>query len=144
MTEIKKKVPLDKIGEGERSVRPKKADDQDLQERIDAQLGRAEVRSLNEANRDSRTNRTMREGYANAVFWYLVGYSVFAAVVVLLDGWKVFGFSLPVAVLTTIVGSTAASAIGLMAIVVTGLFRSQPKERLTSPRRKGGLTPREP
>jgi hypothetical protein len=113
MTE-NKTVPIDKIDEGERVVSSKR--------RTDAR-DRAEVQSLQEANRDSKKNREMREDYANAVFWYLVGYSAFAAIVVLLDGWKVGGFSLPDIALTAIVGSTAASAIGLMAIVVTGLFR---------------------
>jgi hypothetical protein len=145
MIENKRTVSIDKMEKGEQAVRPKETDERDRQEKAAAQMARAEARRLQEANRDTKTNREMREAYANAVFWYLVGYSVFSGIIVLLDGWKVFGFSLPVAALTAIVGSTAASAIGLMAIVVTGLFRShhQAERQPTLLRRKGGPTPRE-
>jgi hypothetical protein len=119
-------VPLEKIKSGVKPVEAKRNKDaRDKQEEAayTAERHRAETASIREANRDLRVNRLMRNRYAQAVFWYLVWYSVFAAFVVALSGWKIWGFVLPDIVLTALVGSTAASAIGLVGIVVTGLFR---------------------
>ena len=57
------------------------------------------------------------------VFCYLVSYSAFVALVLIADGYTIFKFNLEESVLGFLVGSTAASAIGLVLAVTTGLFR---------------------
>lgn len=67
----------------------------------------------------------LRQQYANKVFCYLVWYSLVSLVLVLASGYKVWtSFDLPPQVLLVIVGSTAASAIGLVGFVVSGLFKN--------------------
>jgi len=84
---------------------------------------RAEVRTIIESNLDLRLNRKLRWKYARWVFCYLVCYSVLVALMLIASGFAVCGFSLPPSVLEFLVGSTAASAIGLVLAVTTGLFR---------------------
>jgi hypothetical protein len=48
-------------------------------------------------------------------------------VIILLDGFKLLGFSLDHRVLATLVGSTAIAAIGLVGFIARGLFRPPPK-----------------
>lgn len=60
---------------------------------------------------------------------YLWAFSAFCAAALTLDGFKVWGFTLDRLVLTALVGGTAASAFGLVSVVLAGLFRSpQPKK----------------
>lgn len=73
--------------------------------------------------KDAESNRQLREGYANKVYCYLVVYSILAFVLVVADGFKLGGFDLDTTVVSIIVGSTAASAIGLVGFVVKGLFK---------------------
>ena len=85
---------------------------------------KVEVHGLREKNRDRRLNRILRKNYANAVMKYLCWYSVFVGVLLVLSGFNMFGFELPEAVLSFLVGSTAAAAIGLVLAVTQGLFRN--------------------
>ena len=80
---------------------------------------------LREDLKDQEANREMRFKYSTWVFGYLVGYSVFVAVLLLLAGTNNSGFTLPEEVLKFLVGSTAAAAIGLVAAVTTGLFNKK-------------------
>jgi len=80
----------------------------------------AEVRALHEKNSDTAANRTLRETYANRVFYYLVSYTVSIFLFVLFSGAKFL--MIENSVLLTMVGSTAVAAIGLVGIVVKGLF----------------------
>ena len=73
----------------------------------------------------------MMRPYANRVFNFLVGYCLFVGAVVLLDGFKYRGFDLSDGVLSVIAGSTAASAIGLVGFVVSGLFKPQNEKSKT-------------
>lgn len=85
---------------------------------------KAEIQTLVESNRDKRVNRHLRWKYARWVFCYLVCYSVFCAVAIALNGFGPTWFIISPIVLTALVGSTAVSAIGLVASVVSGLFKS--------------------
>jgi hypothetical protein len=76
-----------------------------------------------ETLKDRSSTREMREKYAGHVFWYLVSYSLTALAVLVLQGWHIGGFQLDTTVMAILVGSTAASAIGLVGFVVKGLFR---------------------
>lgn len=64
----------------------------------------------------------MRRRRAQAVYWYLVGYSLFTAAVIVLQGFRYKGFRLNETALSIMIGSTAVSAISLVAIVLKGLF----------------------
>ena len=62
--------------------------------------------------------------YARKIMRYLRAYSIATACILLLAGFKKWtGFSLPPSVLTTLVGSTAVAAIGLVGLVIKGLFK---------------------
>lgn len=90
---------------------------------LDDQRKSAETQGVREANRDLRYNRLLRARYARWVFCYLISYSIFVAVVLVGVGFGVCGFTLPERVLEFLVGSTAASAIGLVFAVTNGLFK---------------------
>lgn len=84
---------------------------------------------IREELKDQISNREMRFKYSKWVFAYLVSYSIFVGLLLWLSGFEeVTKFSLEPEVLKYLVGSTAVSAIGLVAAVVTGLFNSGPKK----------------
>lgn len=85
-------------------------------------LQAAEIETQRQFNEDRKENRALRKGYATKVYRYLVGYSVFVGALLLLSGFKICGFELGDSVLNFLVGSTAASAIGLVFSVTNGLF----------------------
>ncbi len=92
---------------------------------------RADIEGLKgqQAYDDVRTR--MMEPYAGKVFRFLIGYCAFVGVVILLSGFKVGGFDISDTVLGIIAGSTAASAIGLVGFVVSGLFGAAKATRTT-------------
>ena len=89
----------------------------------DEQRRLAETQTIRESNLDLRMNRRLRWKYARWVFCYLVSYSFFVGALLLGSGFGVRGFNLQESVLNFLVGSTAASAIGLVLAVTTGLFK---------------------
>ena len=44
------------------------------------------------------------------------------ALILIASGWKIGGFDLPPAVLTVLTGTTAVTVIGLVGMVLTGIF----------------------
>lgn len=95
---------------------------------------------LEEANAELvrvRTKKTvddvraqMLEGYSNRVFWFVVIYCLAVGALLLLSGFKRFsGFELADTILGITAGSTAISVIGLIGMVITGLFGSAPRAR---------------
>ena len=67
-------------------------------------------------------NREQRKEYASRLFWIVVVWLVSIDVIVLLHGFSHFPFTLSGAVLTTLIGSTTVSVLGLLAIVANYLF----------------------
>lgn len=62
--------------------------------------------------------------YANKVFYFVAGYCVVVGAMIIASGaQRVTGFQLSDTVLGIIAGSTAVSVIGLIGIVLGGLFR---------------------
>jgi hypothetical protein len=91
---------------------------------VEEERHRQEIATMHEKNEDRRANRGMRSDYADKVFCYLVCYSIYCALLLLAAGFgKHTDFVLPDLVLTTVVGSTAVAAIGLVGFVVQGLFK---------------------
>lgn len=84
---------------------------------------RAEKTLQDQAIADSELARQLREKYSERVFWYLVAYSSAAIVILVFQGFGIWSFKLDTAVMALLVGSTAVSAIGLVAVVVRGLFK---------------------
>lgn len=83
---------------------------------------RVENESLKWRKTYDEVRAEMMQPYAGKVFNFLVCYCLFVGAVILLAGFKVAGFAISDAVLGIIAGSTAASAIGLVGFVVSGLF----------------------
>lgn len=120
-------VPLDAIASGEPAVASKGArDPKDEQEEdgLSFRRRRAEIGAIEQQNADRRATRVLRFRYAKAVYRYLCWYTGGTGAVVILAGFKPIGFSVSDAVLSIIVGSTAAAAIGLVGFVVQGLFKN--------------------
>jgi len=63
--------------------------------------------------------------YAWAVLWFLSVYGAVVAIILFLQGFRFLGFHFNDTVMGVVVGSTAVSAIGLVRIVVRGLFPSR-------------------
>lgn len=59
---------------------------------------------------------------ANKAFTYMSLYSLGAFILLLLDGSSFKGFNLDESVLDFLVGSTAATVLGLVGMVLTGIF----------------------
>lgn len=62
------------------------------------------------------------EPYAFKTFWFMVGYCAFVALALCAHGWHLGKFELPSSVLDFLVGSTAVTVIGLVGMVLTGIF----------------------
>ena len=67
-------------------------------------------------------DREQRKMYGNRLFWLVVVWLIVIGLVILLHGFTCVPFKLSVAVLTTLIGSTTASVLGLFAIVANYLF----------------------
>lgn len=75
----------------------------------------------------------MLEGYSNRVFWFVVAYCVAVGAMLVMAGFKRHtGFELADTILGIIAGSTAVSVIGLIGMVITGLFGSSPRAQARS------------
>jgi hypothetical protein len=86
----------------------------------------AEIERLRGQKTVAQVKAAMLEPYSKGVFWFVVGYCVVVAILLVLAGWgAVTGFHLSDAILGIIAGSTAVSVIGLIGMVITGLFASE-------------------
>jgi hypothetical protein len=71
----------------------------------------------------------MMRPYANKVFYFVVAYCIAIGSLLILVGFHPARFSLPSTVLDIIAGSTATSVLGLIGIIVGGLFGARPESR---------------
>lgn len=67
-------------------------------------------------------DRDQRKKYSDRLFKLVVGWLCAIGVIILLHGFSCIPFNLSVAVLSTIIGSTTASVLGLFVIVANYLF----------------------
>lgn len=62
------------------------------------------------------------EPMAYRAFWFMCAYAGIVALILLLTGFTGIPFDLPESVLEFLVGSTAVTVIGLVGMVLTGIF----------------------
>ena len=67
----------------------------------------------------------MMRPFADKVFKFVCAYCGLVSIIIVLAGFEDNHFHLSDAVLTVIAGSTAVSVIGLVTIVLSGLFRTK-------------------
>lgn len=120
------KLSIEAIDKGLPKVKGKsQPDPKDIEERRSAQL----ENDLTSAKIDDRkADREMRQTYARRILCYLEIYSVTVGIFIIAAGFNILGFSLPVEILATLVGSTAVAAIGLVGFIARGLFRPPPED----------------
>ena len=85
----------------------------------------AEFRAAQERINDQISDRTLREKYANRLFWFLCIYNAVVLSIALMQGFTRLPFELSDVVLTTLVGSNAIAAFGLVSTVSKGLFKNR-------------------
>ena len=81
-----------------------------------------EIEALKTRVRTSEILDALIAPYASRAFVFMCAYCAFVGVLLLLSGWQVWGFKQPEAVLSLMVGSTAVTVIGLVGMVLTGIF----------------------
>lgn len=83
---------------------------------------------------DVESDRKLRESYASRILRFLYCYAAVVGMLVIASGLRVpwLPFELPGEVLLLLVGSTAASAIGLVGFIARGLFKTPPSLDLRS------------
>ena len=77
---------------------------------------------LQEQIYDLKQDRDQRKEYGNRLFLLVVGWLASIGLIVFLHGFSHVPFELSVTVLTTLIGSTTASVLGLFVIVANYLF----------------------
>jgi hypothetical protein len=88
-----------------------KEEDQDLQN----QKTKSVVRSRNQ-------NIKERKKYARLFFLLACCWVAMISLVVVLDGWKLFGFWLPEKIVLALIGSTTVDILGILYVVAHYLF----------------------
>jgi hypothetical protein len=83
----------------------------------------AELERLKGQQTVEQVRATLLAPFSSKVYWFVVGYCAVVGIMLLLSGWKTStGFTLSDTVLGIIAGSTAVSVIGLIGMVISGLF----------------------
>lgn len=83
-----------------------------------------ELAQLRAGLESSNQDIDLRGKFSEQILIYLWVFSGFCGLLLLLQGFKVQGFDLNTPILVTLVGGTAASAFGLVSVVLGGLFRN--------------------
>lgn len=136
-----KKEDINKTDTSKKDIETLKALDKDWENKASQEQKSFERRLQRERHSadlaDRKSSREMRERYALYVFKYLCSYSIFCALVVILQGFGGFPFfrhgekfplfNIDNSALCMLIGSTATAIIGLIAIVLKGLFSKQDK-----------------
>jgi len=84
-----------------------------------------EIEVLTKRVRTSEILDSLIKPYAGRAFWFMVGYCAFVGLVIIATGVRWTSqplFSQPERVLEIMVGSTAVTVIGLVGMVLTGIF----------------------
>lgn len=91
---------------------------------------RAELSALKATKTIDDVRADMLEGYSNRVFWFVAVYCTVVGIALGLAGWRhLTSFEISNTILSIIAGSTAVSVIGLIGMVISGLFGSTSRAR---------------
>ena len=91
-----------------------------------SEMQRGEIDLIHEHVKNFRQDTELRKNFSGQIIYYLWAFSAFCAAVLMIDGFNLWGFRLETPVLVTLVGGTAASAFGLVSVVLGGLFKHPP------------------
>jgi hypothetical protein len=83
---------------------------------------KAEIDVLKKRVNTSTILDSLIEPYAGKAFWFMCIYCGIVGILLCLSGCTESKFSLPAEVLSLMVGSTAVTVIGLVGMVLTGIF----------------------
>lgn len=83
---------------------------------------RAELVKVTEQRTVEQVRATVIVPYTNKVFWFVVWYCIIVGLILIADGVNGSGFDLKESTIGIIAGSTAVSVIGLIGMVISGLF----------------------
>ncbi|MGX7873688.1 hypothetical protein ACVDG5_013810 [Mesorhizobium sp. ORM6] len=92
--------------------------------RLENEKLRAEIDGLQEGIADQRADRTLRQGYADNAFRFLIAFSVFSGLVLVAQGIPSCPFKLDSNVVIALIGSTAVAVVGLVGWIARGLFKA--------------------
>lgn len=89
----------------------------------------AEIERLEGLQTVEQVKASLLAPYSERVFWFVVGYCAVVGEMLFLAGWKqITRFELSDTILAIIAGSTAVAVIGLIGMVISGLFGGGKKE----------------
>ena len=74
---------------------------------------------------DRKSNRELREKYADKMFRYMRIWSSIVIFILVLSGFQFLGFQLDKWVLITLIGSTTVSVFAIVRAIIEGLFKSK-------------------
>lgn len=91
---------------------------------FEKQKSQIEVEHLKVQLENARQDLDLRKKFGRQILRYLWAFSLFCGACLILQGFGWRNFHLDDPILVTLVGGTAASAFGLVSVVLAGLFRS--------------------
>lgn len=97
-----------------------------------AEYAREEVNYLKERITNLQHYRELRKLYGGLVYGFMAVWSALVFAVIVAQGFGIGEFHLEVTTITTLIGGTTVSVIGLVGFILRGLFPSTGKEKETS------------
>ena len=94
-------------------------------EKYEEEKDELDTQKLEEEISSLAATRELREFYAKRIFRFLCGWSLFVALILIFSGFSSWGFKLSDTVLSVLTGSTTVSVLGLVVIILKGLFPKQ-------------------
>lgn len=88
---------------------------EDLKQKHDIELLKQELEELKDTH-------TLRLKFAKSIFWVVVLWLLFVSIILVMEGFWLWDFSLSDAILITILTTTSINIIGLLVIVAKWLF----------------------
>ena len=96
----------------------------EVQGNLEKNLEYYEILHKKEKIEDRIVDRKLRRDYAKIVVWYLIGYSTFVGILIVLNGFCWTCWSIDNSVIITMAGANLVSVLGLVGLVIKGVFRS--------------------
>ena len=97
--------------------------EKDLQEKQKAESYKEELKK--QEIEDRKSNRKLREKYANRMFFYMWIWSAVVFLILIFSGFQWCYFQLDKWVLITLIGSTTISIFTIVRAIIEGLFKNK-------------------